>query len=342
MAAFRFGTLVYVVDAVLSLSAGRLFVGERFMNELQMVGGASDVRSRLPKTTCEIVESYGATSSTSRLDRCVLPNKEAIAAVLNSVNEILFPGYRRRDRLNPANVEYYVGNLVDEIFETLSEQVARALCENSTTCDPMRRAKLVEQGEEIAYEFLKRIPELRFRLTMDAEAAIKGDPACKSTDEVVLCYPGFDAITVHRVARILWELGVPLIPRMMTEIAHSRTGVDIHPGAKIGDHFFIDHGTGVVIGETCEIGDWVKLYQGVTLGALSFQRDVNGELVRNTKRHPTLEDNVVVYANATILGGQTVIGQVSTIGSSVWITESVAPNSTVLIESPKLVTRIRS
>ena len=311
------------------------------MADLQMIDRAFDVRSRLPKATRDIVESYAATSSTSRLDRCVLPNKEAIASVLNGVNEILFPGYRRRDRLNPANVEYYVGNLVDEIFETLSVQVARALCENSQTCDPVRRAELVGQGEEIAYEFLRRIPELRLLLTMDAEAAIKGDPACKSTDEVVLCYPGFDAITVHRVARTLWELGVPLIPRMMTEIAHSRTGVDIHPGAKIGDHFFIDHGTGVVIGETCEIGDWVKLYQGVTLGALSFQRDVKGDLVRNTKRHPTLEDNVVVYANATILGGETVIGQGATIGSSAWITESVAPNSTIFIKNQKFETRIR-
>ena len=306
------------------------------MADLQMIDRAFDVRSRLPKATRDIVESYAATSSTSRLDRCVLPNKEAIATVLNGVNEILFPGYRRRDRLNPANVEYYVGNLVDEIFETLSVQVARALCENSQTCDPVRRAELVGQGEEIAYEFLRRIPELRLLLTMDAEAAIKGDPACKSTDEVVLCYPGFDAITVHRVARTLWELGVPLIPRMMTEIAHSRTGVDIHPGAKIGDHFFIDHGTGVVIGETCEIGNWVKLYQGVTLGALSFQRDVKGDLVRNTKRHPTLEDNVVVYANATILGGKTVIGQGATIGSSVWITESVAPNSTISTKTRSL------
>lgn len=308
------------------------------MNEFQTFGASSDVCARLPRVVGDIVASYAKPDSTSRLDRCPFPNQEAIANVLRWVNEILFPGYRLRDRLNLSNVEYYVGNIVEEIFETLSAQVARALIQD---CTPWARAQKLKRGEEITFEFLKRIPELRAKLSLDVEAAIKGDPACKSTDEVVLCYPGFDAIVVYRVARVLWELGVPLIPRMMTESAHSRTGVDIHPGAKIGEHFFIDHGTGVVIGETCEIGDWVKLYQGVTLGALSFQRDGRGELVRNTKRHPTLEDNVVVYANATILGGNVVIGRGSVIGSSVWITESVAPNSTVVIENPKLVTRTR-
>ena len=225
-------------------------------------------------------------------------------------------------------------------------QVTRAICngpeKNPEGCDPSFRAELQTRGEEITLEFLKRIPELRHKLAKDAEAAIKGDPACKSIDEVIFCYPGFDAVVIYRIAHALWELNVPLIPRIMTEVAHSRTGIDIHPGAKIGEHFFIDHGTGVVIGETCEIGDWVKLYQGVTLGALSFQRDDNGELVRDTKRHPTLRNNVVVYANATILGGNVVIGEGATIGSSAWITKSVEPNVTVLIESPKLVERTRS
>lgn len=311
-------------------------------SEIPVVGnGSTSIRSTLPELTKNIVASYALTPSTSRLDCCPLPNKEAIVHVLNDLNEILFPGYRRRDRLNMSNIEYYVGCLVDDVFETLSAQIARALCEGANSCDAFLRQRVQRGGEEITSEFLRRIPELRLKLAMDAEAAIKGDPACKSTDEVVFCYPGFDAIVVYRVARVLWELGVPLIPRIMTEYAHSNTGIDIHPGAKIGEHFFIDHGTGVVIGETCEIGDWVKLYQGVTLGALSFKRDSNGDLVRNTKRHPTLEDNVVVYANATILGGDVVIGRNSTIGSSVWITESVAPNSTVLIEEPKLVTRMR-
>jgi serine O-acetyltransferase len=186
---------------------------------------------------------------------------------------------------------------------------------------------------------LARIPEIREKLEKDVEAAMKGDPACKSTAEVVFCYPGFEAITTHRIARALWELEVPLLPRIMSEVAHSRTGVDIHPGAKIGEYFFIDHGTGVVVGETCEIGDWVKIYQGVTLGALSFPRDENGELVRGTKRHPTLEDGVVVYANATILGGDVVIGRDSVIGSNVWLTKSLAPRSTIVIEKPRLVVR---
>ena len=174
---------------------------------------------------------------------------------------------------------------------------------------------------------------------MDVEAAYKGDPACKSLDEVIFCYPGLEAISVYRLAHVLHGQGVPLIPRMMTEWAHSRTGIDIHPGATIGRYFFIDHGTGVVIGETTEIGDWVKLYQGVTLGALSFAADAQGNLVRGHKRHPTIEDGVVVYANATILGGTTVIGRGSVIGSSVWLTHSVEPGTTVTMESPKL--RIR-
>ena len=176
-------------------------------------------------------------------------------------------------------------------------------------------------------------------LATDAEAAFTGDPACRSIDEVIFCYPGLEAITVHRLAHELLTLGVPFIPRMMSEYSHKQTGIDIHPGANIGDHFFIDHGTGVVIGETCDIGSHVKLYQGVTLGALSFATDGDGALVRDTKRHPTLEDRVIIYANATVLGGATVVGHDSVIGSSVWLTRSVAPHSTVTLEKPKL--RIR-
>ena len=194
-------------------------------------------------------------------------------------------------------------------------------------------------GQAKAVAFLEQLPDLRKILAMDVQAAYDGDPACKSLDEVIFCYPGLDAITVYRLAHILHELGMPLIPRMMTEWAHSRTGIDIHPGANIGHYFFIDHGTGVVIGETTDIGQWVKLYQGVTLGALSFATDVEGNLVRGTKRHPTIEDRVVIYANATILGGNTVIGHDSVIGSSVWLTRSVAPGTTVTMESPRL--RIR-
>ena len=309
------------------------------MENMPIVNG--DDSSRLPELTWLIFESYADTPTVNRLDRCPLPNKEAIVEILSDLNEILFPGYRRRDRLNTSNVLYYAGNLIEKIFESLSVQISRALCGCGVggSCDPDKRIEYEKTGQELTYKFLARIPSIRKMLAKDAEAAIKGDPACKSTDEVIFCYPGFDAIVVYRVARALLELGVPLIPRTMTEIAHSRTGVDIHPGAKIGEYFFIDHGTGVVIGETCEIGNWVKLYQGVTLGALSFPKDELGELVRDKMRHPTLEDNVVVYANATILGGDVVIGHDSTIGSSVWITNSVEPGSTVVIERPKLVVK---
>ncbi len=194
-------------------------------------------------------------------------------------------------------------------------------------------------GQAKTIQFLEQIPDLRALLALDVQAAYEGDPATKTTDEVIFCYPGLEAITVYRLAHLLHELEIPLIPRMMTEWAHSKTGIDIHPGARIGRYFFIDHGTGVVIGETCEIGDHVKLYQGVTLGALSFATDNDGQLVRGTKRHPTLQDRVIIYANATVLGGMTVIGHDSVIGSSVWLTRSVDPHTTVVLEKPKL--RIR-
>src|SRR5690606_33730774 len=178
-------------------------------------------------------------------------------------------------------------------------------------------------GQAKTLLFLEQLPTIRELLATDVQAAYDGDPACKSPAEVIFCYPGLEAITVYRLAHLLYELDIPFVPRMMTEWAHGRTGIDIHPGATIGPYFFIDHGTGAVIGETCLIGAHVKLYQGVTLGALSFQTAEDGNLVRNTKRHPTIEDRVVVYANATILGGDTTVGHDSVIGSSVWLTKTV-------------------
>jgi serine O-acetyltransferase len=176
-------------------------------------------------------------------------------------------------------------------------------------------------------------------LALDAQAALDGDPAVRTLDEVIFCYPGLEAVTVYRLAHALHQLEIPLIPRMMTEWAHSKTGIDTHPGATSGRHLFIDPGTGVVIGETCDIGDHVKLYQGVTLGALSFATDGDGNLVRGHKRHPTINDGVVIYANATVLGGTTVIGHHSVIGSSVWLTRSLEPHTTVVLEKPKLKIR---
>src|SRR5207244_5784910 len=197
-------------------------------------------------------------------------------------------------------------------------------------------ADLEALAQQKAVELLRRLPDVRMVLEQDVQAAFEGDPAAKSHHEIVFCYPGLEAVTVHRLAHELLLLGVPLIPRMMSEHAHARTGIDIHPGARIGPGFFIDHGTGVVIGETCDIGTNVKLYQGVTLGALSFPRDASGNIIRGMKRHPTLENDVVVYANATILGGDTVIGHHAVIGSSVWLTQSLAPNTVVSLEKPSL------
>src|SRR5581483_4757745 len=218
------------------------------------------------------------------------------------------------------------------------QQVSRALRHEQEYAPPDAHVgvDLEALAQQKTVELLRRLPEVRLLLDHDVQAAYEGDPAAKSYHEIIFCYPGMEAVTIYRIAHELLLLGVPLIPRMMAEIAHARTGIDIHPGARIGPGFFIDHGTGVVIGETCDIGRNVKLYQGVTLGALSFPRDAAGNIIRGMKRHPTLEDEVVVYANATILGGDTVIGHHTVIGSSVWLTHSVAPHTVVTMEKPSL------
>jgi serine O-acetyltransferase len=276
----------------------------------------------------------------SHLGHCPLPNYEVVNAAIEDLKEIIYPGYRRREGLHIGNVTYHVGDLIDGLHDRLTTQIARALRHDaglSQDCGGDQDFEALGQAKAIL--FLEELPDLRRVLAMDAQAALDGDPAVKTLDEVIFCYPGLEAVTVYRLAHALHELEVPLIPRMMTEWAHSKTGIDIHPGAKIGHHFFIDHGTGVVIGETCEIGDHVKLYQGVTLGALSFATDGDGNLVRGHKRHPTLEDYVVIYANATVLGGATIVGHHSVIGSSVWITRSIEPHTTVVLEKPRLKIR---
>ena len=305
---------------------------------------ATDIRLKedLPALTDRIVSTYAEVGTIHHLDHCPLPNYETVVSVTEDLKEILYPGYRRRNRLHLNNVAYHVGDLIDRLHDRLTMQIARACCHGAgknLLCNPQQRHDFEALGQDKAVALLKQLPALRKLLALDVQAAYDGDPACKSLDEVIFCYPGLEAVTVYRLAHLLHQLEVPLIPRMMTEWAHSRTGIDIHPGAKIGKHFFIDHGTGVVIGETTEIGEWVKLYQGVTLGALSFPTDAEGKLVRGQKRHPTIEDRVVIYANATVLGGQTVIGHDAVIGASTWITHSVQPNTTVSLEKPKL--RIR-
>ena len=299
-------------------------------------------KEQLPELTERIVKSYVETDTTHHLDHCPLPNYDAIEKILDDLEEILFPGYRSKDRLNFVNVRYHVGGLVDRLHDMLAVQISRALCHSegaNVDCTPEKRFRYESLGNSKALEFLEQIPIIRDKLEKDVEAAYAGDPACKSLDEVIFCYPGLEAVTVYRLAHVLYLLEVPLIPRMMTEKAHRSTGIDIHPGANIGSHFFIDHGTGVVIGGTCVIGDWVKLYQGVTLGALSFPKDKVGQLIRTAKRHPTIENNVVIYANATILGADTIIGHDSVIGSNVWLTYSVEPGTVVTIEKPNLQIR---
>jgi serine O-acetyltransferase len=308
------------------------------------------LKDQLPKLTERIVRTYDDVGTINHLGHCPLPNYEEIIAATNELKEILYPGYRKREGLHRGNVGFYVGELVDRLHDRLTTQIGRALRHEATVIDPkgLNPKDLDACDSDQDYEalgqaktllFLERIPELRARLATDVQAAYDGDPACKSLDEVIFCYPGLQAITVFRLAHVLYELNIPFVPRMMTEWAHSQTGIDIHPGATIGNYFFIDHGTGVVIGETTDIGEHVKLYQGVTLGAVSFKTDEDGNLIRGTKRHPTLEDRVVVYANATILGGNTVIGHDAVIGSNVWLTRSVTPHATVVMETPRLKMR---
>ncbi len=304
---------------------------------------ATDFRRKdvLPELTERIVQTYTEISALTHLAHCPLPSYEAVVSVVEDLKEIIYPGYRRREGLHFGNVTYHVGDLIDRLHDKLTAQIGRALRHESKRIASVEEDTDFEaKGQEIAIRFLEQLPDLRHALSLDVQAAYDGDPAAGSLDEIIFSYPGLEAITVFRLAHLLYKYEVPFIPRMMTEWAHSKTGIDIHPGATIGHHFFIDHGTGVVIGQTCEIGNHVKLYQGVTLGALSFATDADGALVRGSKRHPTIEDRVVIYANATVLGGHTILGHDSVIGSSVWLTRSVEPRTTVVLEKPKL--RIRA
>ncbi|MDZ4851159.1 MAG: serine acetyltransferase [Pirellulaceae bacterium] len=306
---------------------------------------ASDFRLKesLPQLTDRIVQSYTYDNRIHHLGHCPLPKYEVVIQIIEDLKELIYPGFRRREGLHIGNVAYHVGNLVDTLHDKLTTQIARALLHadrvRGEPSDCQEPNDYEAKGQAIAIAFLERIPHLRAVLATDVEAAFEGDPSVTNRDEIIFCFPGLEAVTVYRVAHELAKFKVPFIPRMMTEWAHKQTGIDIHPGAKIDQHFFIDHGTGVVIGETCEIGRYVRIYQGVTLGALSFATDGDGQLVRGQKRHPTIEDRVIIYANATILGGRTVIGRESVIGSSVWITSSVAPATTVVLEKPRLKIR---
>jgi serine O-acetyltransferase len=286
----------------------------------------------LQQTTRAIVASYEASRDPAQHldpDRR-RPSRTAVVRILERLFAVLYPGFYGIQHLTRDNVEFHVGALLDDVVADLYDQVLLAFQLDETPAQLGDGTGAPERAEGAVEWFLARLPELRRLLVLDLTAAMGGDPAARSYAEIVLAYPGFEAITVQRIAHELWDLGVPLVPRIMTEIAHSKTGIDIHPGATIGDSFFIDHGTGVVIGETTIIGKNVKIYQGVTLGALSFPRDPSGRLLRGVKRHPTLEDDVVVYSGATILGGDTVIGKGAVIGGNTWVIESVAPGDKVL------------
>jgi serine O-acetyltransferase len=293
------------------------------------------MKEKIMKAASELVESYSREEvKIHHLDRRPLPSRREVIHALDALQELLFPGYTGAQGLTGTSLRLRVESRITWLHETLTEQISRAANHGHL----LEGDYPVVEGEaaECAEEYLSRLPRLREILASDVSAAYDGDPAAACLDEIIFSYPGLYAVMVYRLAHELHMLGVPLIPRIMTEHAHHRTGIDIHPGTRIGRRFFIDHGTGVVVGGTAIIGDNVKLYQGVTLGAFSFDKDEEGRLVRHTKRHPTIEDDVVVYAGATILGGETVIGRGSIIGGNVWLTHSVAPGTRVLQESPAL------
>jgi serine O-acetyltransferase len=295
------------------------------------------LEQEVPSIVCELMASYKKLPQTQYMDRRYLPNREETVQILNLMLPILFPGYHGRQDLSLNNVTFYIGELINELSSKLCIQIWRA-CSYSQESQgqTVNEHHCREMARSSTLTFLRRLPYLREILAGDVQAAFDGDPAATNIDEVMLAYPGFFGVVLFRIAHELYALKVPLIPRVITEHGHSITGIDIHPGAKIGKNFFIDHGTGVVIGETTDIGDNVKIYQGVTLGALSFPKDERGRLIRGTKRHPTIEDNVTIYANATILGGTTVIGQGSVIGGNVFVAASVPPGCTVSIKAPEL------
>ena len=292
-------------------------------------------RELLPEKVEKIVESCGDTECYTHIDFDPIPSKAAVIEIIDKIREVLFPGYFSREKVDPVTLKYVIGQSVSTIFETVSEQIINSIRHD---CLKYKQScsECVEQGQKICLDFLETIPETRKILATDVRATFEGDPAAKNYDEIVFSYPGIFAISVYRVAHTLYQLGVPLLPRIMTEYAHGETGIDIHPGAKIGERFVIDHGTGVVVGETTVIGRNVRIYQGVTLGALSVPKDAADKL-RGQKRHPTIEEDVIIYSGATLLGGKTVIGARSVIGGNVWITESVPPDTQVMMEKPRLV-----
>lgn len=290
----------------------------------------ANIRDRLPEIADRIIANCDDTECYTHVADEPIPSKESVIQIIDRLKEVLYPGYFTREKLDPVNLKYYMGQQVSILFDMLSEQISLSIRHDCFRYD-QPCSECLESGQQAALAFLESVPDIRRTMATDIRATYEGDPASKSYDEIIFSYPGIFAITVYRVAHRLYHLNVPLLPRIMTEYAHSLTGIDIHPGAHIEGNFCIDHGTGVVIGETTQIGNRVRIYQGVTLGALSLPKDA-GEKLRGKKRHPTIEDDVIIYSGATILGGDTVIGTRSVIGGNVWITKSVPPDTKVIME----------
>ena len=285
--------------------------------------------------TDALLSDYGLGRHIDRIEPFSQPDRDVIIAILNKLKRLLFPGYFRDASYRVYTMQHSLCALMEDVAYHLGQQISIALREGATV-DAERAQALDAQAQKLTVQFLERLPEVRALLETDLQAAFDGDPAANSMDEIIIAYPGLQAIMINRIAHVLFELKVPLIPRIMTEHAHSRTGIDIHPGATIGRYFFIDHGTGIVVGETTVIGDYVKIYQGVTLGALSTR---GGQSLRGKRRHPTIEDRVTIYSGASVLGGDTVIGHDAVIGGNAFITSSIAPGARVSVKSQELEIR---
>lgn len=285
----------------------------------------------LSAITKQITENYTNEELFYAKEGHQMPNRDAIIHIILGLRQIMFPGYFDEEHLGRTLPEYFLGHNLIQLYDNLYSQVIAALTQHEK--EIANETKIIKKTEAICSSFFSSLPRIQKLLIKDVEAAYNGDPAAHSKEEIIFCYPGLLAVFVYRIAHELYKLQVPFIPRIMSEYAHSRSGIDINPGATIGEYFFIDHGTGVVIGETTIIGNNVKIYQGVTLGALSTR---SGQLLRNVKRHPTIEDNVTIYSSASILGGETVIGKGSVIGGNAFITESVPAGSRVSVKKQEL------
>lgn len=292
---------------------------------------------QIPQVVQRMLKAWSSKDCFEHISPISMPSQDEIINIVLMARRIIFPGFFSETKLHASNIEYYIGKETTSLYEKLSEQINVAICHDCRrNCRPCNNCE--QESADLAFKFVDKLPEITEVLAKDIRAALAGDPAIKSPDEVIFCYPGLLATLIYRLAHELFHLDVPFLPRIMTEYAHSLTGIDIHPGAHIGEGFFMDHGTGIVIGETTIIGDNVRIYQGVTLGALSLPRDA-GEKLRSKKRHPTIEDDVIIYANTTILGGDTVIEKGAIIGGNNWITKSVAAGARVLIKMPDVIVK---